>query len=687
MRPRRHVLQVSTFPFLAVLLCAMGSLILLLLVIDRRARAVAQAKAAQALARAATEDAKVAASRAAELERRRQALHDGLTNQDRDVLTQVRAVQKQEASAAEKLRAEQDHAKEFESEWQSESGRLEREEQALRNRVAELSKTTEKTQESQKELARLTGDLVRLERTLRDLKEARKRDSQRYSLVPYRGHKGDNRRPHYVECTGSGVIFHPDRVALERLQLTLGNVRTETERRIARRRAAAATPKEKEETPYLLLLVRPEGIKNYYKTLTALEGLKVDFGYECVEADWVLDFPEKEDGSIQPWMVADQPPAPRLALPVASAPKPTPTLTGGNTSQPVGVNFGGSEIKNRTAGPGGDAASGSGSDGPTGPVTSPALELRAPTLGIPVGGTKAAGIGAVPGGLSSGFGGSELRSGGSVFGPEGNGSASANAIAPPGQAGAEQGIPDRTPRSGEKNGPEFPASPQQARGPEKLLAPRGTPSNGQSSDGAPMPGGGNGQPGANALPGQPPPSAGTTAAPAMAQSANGNGDSGARPTPGRRGKTAFGEDMGQPGDEAAVSPRKPELSPFPPNPPAASKPVVPERPRVFGNRDWTISVECKAEGVVTYPGSGRFTLETLTQAAPGNNPLFQAVQGMIARRQAMVRTGEPPYRPIIRFRVHPDGLRSYYLAYPALEALHVPMTRENVRREAAEGRP
>ena len=34
MKRRRHALQVSTFPFLAVLLCAMGSLILLLLVID-----------------------------------------------------------------------------------------------------------------------------------------------------------------------------------------------------------------------------------------------------------------------------------------------------------------------------------------------------------------------------------------------------------------------------------------------------------------------------------------------------------------------------------------------------------------------------------------------------------------------------------------------------------------------------
>ena len=33
---------------------------------------------------------------------------------------------------------------------------------------------------------------------------------------------------------------------------------------------------------------------------------------------------------------------------------------------------------------------------------------------------------------------------------------------------------------------------------------------------------------------------------------------------------------------------------------------------------------------------------------------------------------------MIRFRVRPDGLRAYYLAYPVLEALRVPMTRENL---------
>ena len=47
MRTRRHKLQVSTFPFLAVLLCAMGALLLVLLVMDRRAHDAARFRASR----------------------------------------------------------------------------------------------------------------------------------------------------------------------------------------------------------------------------------------------------------------------------------------------------------------------------------------------------------------------------------------------------------------------------------------------------------------------------------------------------------------------------------------------------------------------------------------------------------------------------------------------------------------
>src|SRR5271154_2559893 len=78
MRRRRTVLQVSTFPFLAVLLCAMGALILVLLVMDRRAKVVSQNKAkleqAQHQESAAQEQARRLATHQAEVQRQQDLL-------------------------------------------------------------------------------------------------------------------------------------------------------------------------------------------------------------------------------------------------------------------------------------------------------------------------------------------------------------------------------------------------------------------------------------------------------------------------------------------------------------------------------------------------------------------------------------------------------------------------------------
>jgi hypothetical protein len=135
---------------------------------------------------------------------------------------------------------------------------------------------------------------------------------------------------------------------------------------------------------------------------------------------------------------------------------------------------------------------------------------------------------------------------------------------------------------------------------------------------------------------------------------------------------------------------------------AAGRPTV-VRPGVLtADRDWYIVVECLAQGLVLQPQRSpsshgletkvengvktyvvhsqrtQFTLDSLDDERT-NRQLLQTVQAMIERRQATVYQGEPPYRPIIRFVVHPDGLRAYYAAYPTLERLRIPMTRVNLQ--------
>jgi hypothetical protein len=100
-----------------------------------------------------------------------------------------------------------------------------------------------------------------------------------------------------------------------------------------------------------------------------------------------------------------------------------------------------------------------------------------------------------------------------------------------------------------------------------------------------------------------------------------------------------------------------------------------------GNRDWVISIECGSDALVLHPSEQRIAVSDLTATGAGTSLLVERIQELIARRQASVRPGETAYRPIIRFRVRPDGVRAYYLAYPILAPLNLPMLRENMDNE------
>src|SRR5437667_7082656 len=182
MRRRRQVLQVSTFPFLAVLLCAMGSLILLLLVMDRRAKVVARAKAVrtmeQALTGATAEEERAAATHRAEWERRRQLLHEQLQQQDQQVLHELQGVHSQLVAAAGNAQTELARSRELQEQLQTERSGLARSENELRARRAEIAGAAQQADASRTELARLTADLERMERCLDDLKDARQRQQQ-----------------------------------------------------------------------------------------------------------------------------------------------------------------------------------------------------------------------------------------------------------------------------------------------------------------------------------------------------------------------------------------------------------------------------------------------------------------------------------------------------------------------------
>jgi hypothetical protein len=684
MRRRRQSLQVSTFPFLAVLLCAMGSLILLLLVIDRRAKVVARAKALEAVRRAAAEDEKAADSQA-EWDRRRQALHEQLNQENVGVLAKIDSCRDQLDTTARDLQLEQGRGRELLEQIRADQSRLNRQEEEMASRTRAVAQSNQQSDATRSELARLTSDLRKLEQTLADLKALRQRQQQTYSLVPYRGKRGDNRWPLYLECAAGGLVFHPDHLTFAIGETSGPEVRAEVERRLARHLSTGASPTSaKEAEPYVLFLIRPNGIVTYYQALAALNGLKLDFGYEFLEADWVLDFPEDAQSTTkQPWMVEKTEPTDQrnatsrgqLFRTVHGIP-PRTGVAGGQYTSDVGPDLvdgpepGGStgppirKLGAMAAGPSGNKFGQPGSPPLQGDPGIPVRdeENHHPRSQAPLGNDPAPVSKQSLGTRSGGFASAPI---GSSFPPVAHASGPAHAGSPLDASGSPLHAPV-TPSfldSGTGGSVQPPAGPAE-KGTQEAEAP---------SFAKPRLPEGHSESGLNLPPLQP----GFASAPPR----QGSGREGTVQSEGPNSPNG-GMTQGLPAEvESSVGPSG-VMDPLAQSDRLKKNPSSLPPVRRWVNRDWNIFIECRADGVVLYPGGLAIAAAKLSaNGRISERPLPSAVQQLIIRRRTIMgqaSANEPFGPPHVHFLVRPDGLRSYYQAYPQLEGLQLQMTRENL---------
>ncbi len=125
---------------------------------------------------------------------------------------------------------------------------------------------------------------------------------------------------------------------------------------------------------------------------------------------------------------------------------------------------------------------------------------------------------------------------------------------------------------------------------------------------------------------------------------------------------------------ARLTPAMPLLDPRPGPKKSVPAPTI---GRLLANRDYVLTIECFKDVVALYPGGQVFAVGQGDQKET-DDKIVRAVQQLISRRQATVRPGETPYRPMLRFQVHPDALRTYFHVYPLFENMRIPMTRENL---------
>lgn len=275
--------DVSLFPFLAVLLCTMGSLLLVLVVMAKVSReqaarrAEAEAEAQQALA-GAPDDGR--AHEMLQLLNSRQELLDN---------------RKQEAAVL--LRGEQLRLSHIEDHMR----RLQDQLQSLQLAAAELAAMEQGHSDDRLQAEREVARLQRLiDETRQDIAELNEEfgGPRSYSIVPYRGPNGTQRPAIYVECRKNEVVLQPEGLRLIRQDfappLGAGNplasaLRSAREFMI---RQDPSLGKSADTEPYPLILVRPDGVEMYYRVRAAVESWDSDFGYELINGEMELEYPD-----------------------------------------------------------------------------------------------------------------------------------------------------------------------------------------------------------------------------------------------------------------------------------------------------------------------------------------------------------------------------------------------------------
>ncbi len=595
------------------------------------------------------------------------------------------------AMAAARLLAERDEETAMKHKVETEHARIAAEEHELIHARAQQANKTVESEAARQALTKMTSELARLERALADLKAAREKEKNTYSVVPYNGKRGENRRPLYVECAAGELIFHPDHLSMSDAR-DAPEIQSEVERRLERQKQLLSSAQSAAFTPYLMLLVRPDGVLSYYHLRESLRGLKIEFGYEFIDKDWVLDFPAD-----------DQPLGPQ---PWAQSPKPADAAAPSASSlHVVGVPTHGQDGPPRPPSPPNPPSGASPGSNPTGGVagnftphgvmpgrpsaeegSDPGWHPSGPsTFGSSRGGSSGSGdaLGLIP---SIGAAGNSAPNGSQPGTPSGGAGAASGTE----KAGAFASTPtDGSLRSGNA-GSSAPPPP----GPFLTPPPERSAS---ASGGSPS-----GPPGTAvaAKPGTaaaPAPSDGSVALPELGPprlrsgektdktgettgkaEAAATGPTDPPPPPsGTASRTGTGSpDGGGQGDDDPFL----RATPTPKLPKAARSPAPLRPARLSGDRDWIVFVECKAEGVVVYPM--RLVIPVSALAGPaGSNQLSQSVRQLIDRKQATVRPGDAPYRPEVRFLVHADAGRTFHMAYPTLDALAAPKTAQTLAPE------
>lgn len=277
---RRPGLAPNLFPFLAVLICTLGTLILMLAMVARNAGdLIAAEQAADSIV--ATEDKESTSEIAAMLDREVAA-----ARWHREQTVKTRELQTADLeSRRDRLAHLEDHGRRLREELQSLSTEVDKAVATDGEDVTQVQQTLDQV------LQQIEAEKVAIAKLNEELNSA----TPRIVIVPHKGPSGTDRRPIYIECRKEGIYLRPgDRlIPTEHLEPIVGmpNPLDAVLRTI---RYHAMQEYGDTVAPYPLLVVRPDGLPAYAAARAAMHQWDDQYGYELIPADVELAFPDAD---------------------------------------------------------------------------------------------------------------------------------------------------------------------------------------------------------------------------------------------------------------------------------------------------------------------------------------------------------------------------------------------------------
>ncbi|MEM8945521.1 MAG: hypothetical protein AAGD11_10075 [Planctomycetota bacterium] len=284
---------VSLFPFLAVLLCTMGALLVLLVVLSQRA-------GERALAEAEQEEPTAVEN----------AVFEQPTAEDSEAVAELVARLAEAEQAQEKLAERRSQADKRLRDEQAKLTHLEEHTRRLEHELARMSvaaeqltaaenKQTVDQQQAENELQRLQSLVAEKTKAVEELQEANK-GKRSYAIVPFIGKDGSVAPRIYIECSSAGVIIQPEGTGFELTDFLAGDwpgnplakVVRATQQHLQSKAQQAGQPTTE---PLPLLIVRPDGIRALDLARKALEAAEISFGFDYVGGEQAITYPVAVD--------------------------------------------------------------------------------------------------------------------------------------------------------------------------------------------------------------------------------------------------------------------------------------------------------------------------------------------------------------------------------------------------------